>query len=180
MSALALTAFAKKTTIDDVTPSIFQVQTKLEDGFHRSGAFLDTSGSKTIRESRSGDKSDELKDRSFVHDHVCAARPLRGCRLVRRTPVDFELGSRTVSCGERELSPASCGGVCGTAESSVYSATYISPRRRHLLQHSIAVRIRGAPLGERVQPKSALRSEGIMARRGSSASHPLNTSPSRT
>ena len=45
----------------------------------------------------------------------------------------------------------------------------------------IAEHQRTAPLGERVQPKSALRSEGMMARRGSSAqgqaSHPLNTSP---
>ena len=44
MSALALTAFAKKTTIDDVTPSIFpDALRNLKTG--STGAFLDTSGS---------------------------------------------------------------------------------------------------------------------------------------
>ena len=77
---------------NDVAPSIFHgFMTNLLYGFHSGlrhhSLFGHLRAQETIRESRSGDKSDELKvDRSFVHDHVCAARPLRGSY-----PGDFEL-----------------------------------------------------------------------------------------
>ena len=82
---------------NDVAPSIVHgFMTNLLYGFRSGlrhhGLFGHLRAQETIRESRSGDKSDELKvDRSFVHDHRRACAALARSAARTGTPVIFIL-----------------------------------------------------------------------------------------
>ena len=180
------TASAKKRTLkrdDDVAPSIIfkTVMTKLgispkricregsvqfREGFfflRLPSQFGRLRAQETIQETRSGDKSPTLKVATSSQrpglcrgaNGSCPPRLVVGC-----------VGLRSRVCIVQHI----------------YQPPTATPptayNRRTLRSPSIS-----AALGrERVRPKSALRSERMMARRSSSAqaSHPLNTSPSRT